>query len=148
MINPFKDVNWNPDINERKKFGKTLIIGFPVLSIVLLLLGWITSGSLNKNLEIACWIFCVGVALGLVSYFLPQFSKPIYQTWYFVGCCLGFVISNLLFSLMFFLVITPIGLIRRIFSKDSFPKTFDKSKKTYWNDAEQTDDMARYYKQF
>lgn len=148
MINPFKDVNWNPDINERKKFGKILIIGFPIFSFLIFLLGWVSSGVWNKNLEIACWICGIGVVLGLISYFLPQISKPIYQAWYFVGCCLGFIISNLIFTLMYFLIFTPVGLIRRMFSKDSFPKTFDKSKKTYWQDAEQMDDISRYYKQF
>lgn len=148
MINPFREINWNPDFNERKKFGKTLIIGFPIFGLVIFILGWASSGVWNKNLELACWIVGVGVALGLVAFLIPQISKPIYVAWYFIGCCLGFVISNLVFSLMYYLFFTPIGLIRRIVSRDSFPKTYDKSKKTYWKDVKPTEDVSRYYKQF
>ena len=34
MINPFSEVNWNPDRPARKKFAVSLIIGFPAIAVV------------------------------------------------------------------------------------------------------------------
>ncbi|MGC9034331.1 MAG: hypothetical protein ACP5K7_00650, partial [Verrucomicrobiia bacterium] len=81
-------------------------------------------------------------------YLLPQISKPFYIFWFFIAGCIGIVISNLVLILFFYLILTPFGVLRRIISKDAFPKSFDKSKKTYWQNAVQIEDKKRYYKQF
>ena len=36
MINPFKELNWKPDRTELKKFGISLVIGFPIIAVILL----------------------------------------------------------------------------------------------------------------
>jgi len=148
MINPFKEINWKPDINERRKFALSLLIGFPVIAVVFLILGWIKSGLWNTNLNLSLYIGGIGFCAGLLFYILPQISKPFYIFWYFIGSCIGIVVSNLVLILFFFLILTPFGIIRRVLSKDSFPKSFDRTKKTYWQDAAQVDDVKRYYKQF
>lgn len=148
MINPFKEINWNPDTKERKKFALSLLIGFPAIGILLLLLGWIKTGVWDKNLNLSLWIGGIGFFAGIAFYIFHQISKPFYIIWYFLASCIGFVISNLVLALFYYLILTPFGIVRQIVSKDSFPKTFDKSKKTYWQDAPQVDDIKRYYKQF
>ncbi len=148
MINPFKEINWDPDISQRKKFALSLIIGFPVIAVILLGLGWLKSGHWDKNLNLSLWIAVVGFAIGLIFFLIPKISKPFYIIWYFIAACIGIVVSNAVMVLFFYLVLTPIGILRRLFSKDFFPKDFDRTKKTYWKDASETDDVKRYYKQF
>lgn len=148
MINPFKDINWKPDIAERKKFAKSFMIGFPIIAIIFLLLGWVKTGRPQTNINLALWIGCCGFAAGVIFYLIPQIASPFYVVWYFIASCIGFVVSNLIMALFYYLVLTPFGLIRRLFSKDSFPKTFDRNAKTYWKDAKQVDDPSQYYKQF
>ncbi len=148
MINKFKEINWNPDISERKKFAMSLLIGFPVIAIVILAIGWIRSGIWDKNLSLSLWIGGAGFIAGFIFYILPQLSKPFYIGWYFLGACIGIVVSNLALILFYLLILTPFGILRRLLSKDFFPKTFDRSKKTYWKEAKQVDDIQRYYQQF
>jgi len=47
MVNPFKEVNWNPGPQERRKFALSLVIGLPCVAAVLLVLGWLRGRGWN-----------------------------------------------------------------------------------------------------
>jgi hypothetical protein len=146
MINPFKEVNWNPSPPERRKFALSLIIGFPCIAVVLLLVGWLRSKG--WNLPLAAIVGGGGLAVGLVLLTLPQIARPFYVLWYFVACCMGLLVGNLALAIVFFVLVTGIGLLMRAFGRRPVRKTFDKRAATYWQDAEQVDDPNRYYRQF
>ncbi len=48
------------------------------------------------------------------------------------GMILGAIVSSVVFGIVFFLVITPIGLVLKIKDKDLLNKKYDKKKKNYW----------------
>jgi len=66
MINPFKEINWNPDTSQREKFALSLVIGFPVIAVILLGIGWLKSGQWDRNLNLSLWIGGVGFTIGLI----------------------------------------------------------------------------------
>jgi hypothetical protein len=145
MINPFLDVDWNPDVPAKRRFARSLMIGFPVLAVIFLLLGWWRTGMVStKFLPVAG----AGVAFGVVFWFLPQIARPFYLAWYFLACCIGIVLSNLLFTLFFYLVFTPTGFLLRMFRKDTMNRPLDRQSKTYWNEVEKIVDPERYFRQF
>lgn len=146
MLNPFKEVDWNPDLPARKKFAVSLIVGFPIVAVLLLLLGRAFSGAWNPTIPI--WIACAGSGTGVVLRLLPQIAKPFYLVWFGFGCSAGIVIGNLLFSAFFYLVITPFGLMRRMIGKPAIVKRHAKESSSYWQDARTTDDPKRYYRQY
>jgi hypothetical protein len=146
MVNPFKEVIWNPSPPERRKFALSLIIGFPCIAVVLLLLGWLRGKGWNAPL--AAIVGGGGLAVGLVLLALPQIARPFYVVWYFVACCMGLVVGNLALAIVFFVLVTGIGLLMRAFGRRPVRKTFDKRAATYWQEAEQVDDPNRYYRQF
>jgi hypothetical protein len=148
VINPFHDVNWNPGTEDRRKFARSLVVGFPCLSVALLLLGWALSGEWNRNYPLAVWLTGVGAGAGIVLWLLPAIAKPFYLAWYFLACCMGIVMSNLLLGGFYYLMVTPFGLVRRWFNPKGFPKGFDRSTATYWQEVTPTKDPGRYYKQF
>jgi len=145
MINPFAEVNWNPDARARKKFAVSLIIGFPAIATLFSAIVFLKNHSLN---HFFIWLGVIGLAAGIFFWLLPQIARPFYLVWYFIACCMGFVIGNLLFSLFFYLIFTPIGLLLRLRRDPGLTKGFDKSRKSYWRDAEKTVDLKRYYQQF
>ena len=145
MINPFLDVDWNPDTPAKRRFAKSLIIGFPVLAVVFLLLGWWRTGMLStKFLPVAG----LGVTVGVVLWFVPQIARPFYLAWYFSACCIGIVLSNVLFALFFYLVFTPTGLLLRIFRRNTMNRPLDRHTPTYWDAVENVVDPERYFRQF
>ncbi|MDB6016442.1 MAG: hypothetical protein JWR19_931 [Pedosphaera sp.] len=145
MMNPFTEVNWNPDRAARRKFGVSLMIGFPCIALVMLLVRHFAKGGWAHG---PLWLAAIGFALGLVFWILPGISKPFYQVWYFIGCCLGFVMGNLVLSLFFYGVISIIGLLMRAGGRRSVSKGFDPAKTTYWDDAPKVADSKGYYQQF
>ncbi|MCX6912822.1 MAG: SxtJ family membrane protein [Verrucomicrobiota bacterium] len=146
MVNPFKEVNWNPGPQERRKFALSLVIGFPCIAVVLLLLGWLRGKG--WNLPLAAEVGGGGLAVGLLLLALPQIARPIYVGWYFVACCIGTVVGNLALGIVFFVLVTGLGLLMRALGRRPVRKTFDKRAATYWQDPEQVDDPNRYYRQF
>jgi hypothetical protein len=145
MLNPFKDVNWNPDRAERRKFARSLMIGFPIITVVF------TAAALLKTHTLKpfpFWLGGIGLALGVVLWLLPQIAKPFYVVWYFLGCCMGIVMGNVLLSAFYFLMLTPLGLLMRVTGRDLLRKKFNRQTPTYWQDAEKVVDLKRYYRQF
>lgn len=60
--------------------------------------------------------------LGLVS---PAAVRPIYQTWMRFGLLLSKITTPVIMGLVFFLVITPMGLIRRLVARDPMARKFN-----------------------
>ena len=53
-------------------------------------------------------------------------------SWAVLAFALGFVMSNVILTLFFFLFVTPIGLVARLFQKDFLTRKCDKRSPSYW----------------
>ncbi len=145
MMNPFKDVKWNLDLAEKRKFALSLIIGFPAIATFFSV---ITRISAHIWRPFFLWLGLIGFGIGVVLWLLPQIARPFYVIWYFMACCIGIVVGNLIFILLFFAVITPVGILRRRIFSEGLEKSFNRSKSTYWQPVEKAVDLKRYYRQF
>jgi hypothetical protein len=146
MVNPFADVNWKPDLAGKRKFAVSLIFGFPCIALLMFLVRGLAGGHWRPGGLV--WLAVAGSAAGMILWALPMIARPFYVVWYFIGCCMGFVMGNLLLSVFFYLVVTPIGWLMRIAGKISLARGFDKSKPTYWQEGEKVVDLRDYYRQF
>jgi hypothetical protein len=144
MINPFAEVNWNPDLKERRKFAFSLIIGFAAVAMLFFCIGWVK----HSPKPFMVWLGIIGCTVCIVLWLLPQIAKPFYLAWYFLAGCISFVIGNLIFCTFFYLIFTSFGLCLRLRKNKAITKGFDKSAKTYWRNVEKTIDLKRYYRQF
>ncbi|MEW6351061.1 MAG: SxtJ family membrane protein [Thermodesulfobacteriota bacterium] len=94
------------------------------------------------------WL-CVGVGLALLRVIPPLF-RLVYRLWISFSVCIGYFVSRLILTSVFFLVITPIGIIMRILGKDPMDRKIDKAAESYWqpktDQAELT--VERYERQF
>ena len=59
------------------------------------------------------------MALHVLNMIVPQMYRPIAVVWLGLSDLLGTVVSKILLSIVFFAVVTPIGIIRRLAGKDS-----------------------------
>ncbi|MCB7481796.1 hypothetical protein [Christiangramia sediminis] len=91
---------------------------------ILLAMGFIMYGWYIED-----WKFpIIGAAVLLVSLIIPVVFKPLAFLWFGLGKLLSFITSNLLLILLFFLLVTPVGLFRKILGKDSLKlKNFKRS---------------------
>jgi hypothetical protein len=77
------------------------------------------------------WPFVVGGVLLLWGLVAPSTLGPVYRLWTIIGRALGYVNSRILLSIMFFLLVTPIGLVMRIFGRDPMSRARSKEAKSY-----------------
>jgi hypothetical protein len=139
-------VNWKPDVAERRKFARSLVIGFPCIALILLLAGWFKTGALK--IEPSLIIGGTGLVIGLMLLALPGIARPFYLVWYGLACVTGLVVGNILLAILFYILITGVGLAMRAAGRSSISKKLDKQATTYWKDAKPITDSQRYYRQF
>lgn len=144
MINPFHEVNWNPDLAGRRAFAKSIAIGMPPLALVLGALGWFRTHTWPQW---TWWLAGIGAASGLVLWIVPQIARPFYLVWNALGCCMGFVVSNVAVTAVYLFVVTPIGLALRLIGRDPLQRRLELERESYWEDAEKTGDAERYFRQ-
>ena len=71
---------------------------------------------------------------------------PLNKLWFKFGMILGAIVAPVVMGVVFFLVITPIGLFMKIIGKDLLKKKYDKKKNTYW--INKYENMSSMKKQF
>lgn len=95
------------------------------------------------------WFITPGLALLLPGVLFPSILKPVYILWMALALVLGFIVSHVILTLFFFLVITPVGLVARMAGKDFLRLKLDPHASSYWIARDQRPpDPARYERQF
>ena len=145
MINPFAEINWHPDIAERRSFARSWVFGFPMLAAVCALVSRWKHGAWPVW---ALWLAVIGGGLGALLWIAPLLARPFYTVWHFVGCCVGFVVGNAVFIAVYYLVVTPVGLLLRALGRDAMQREFDRAAPTYWQPVKKNVDAASYFRQF
>ena len=79
----------------------------------------------------------IGILLAVLGLSLPEVLIPLQKTWMSISILLGFVMTRVILSILFYIVITPVGFVARLFGKDFLDEKIDKSKESYWNYREQ-----------
>ena len=146
MIEAIKEINWNPSLDERRRFGITLVIGFPLAGLVWFFMVWLVKD--DWILEIPAIFATIGIVGGGALAASPSIGRVPYIVWHLLIRAIEMSITYLLLLILFFLVITPIGLLRRFRTNGALSKRIDRNRSSYWADIEKVDDLAQYYRQF
>ena len=108
--------------NSNRSFGVIFFIVFLTLGL------WPLKNSGNPNLYII-GISGIFLVLGILN---SKILSPFNKAWIKLGEFLGTIIAPIVMALIYFVVLTPISLIVRIFGKDLLELKFLKKKETYW----------------
>ena len=108
--------------SSNKSFGLLFFIVFLILGLWPLKNG----ESLNFYFITVAAIFLL---LGLIN---SKLLSPLNKLWIKFGELLGIIIAPLVMALVYFVILTPVSLIVRIFGKDLLGLKFLKEKETYW----------------
>ena len=112
-------------ISSNKSFGIVFFVVFLLIAIYPLING----GDIRIWSGIISFIFLV---LGL---FNSSILTPLNKIWFKFGIILGKIISPVIMAIIFFLVVTPTGLIMRILRKDILNLKYNQNK-SYWIEKE------------
>ncbi|MBI5723973.1 MAG: hypothetical protein HZA50_08455 [Planctomycetes bacterium] len=101
------------------------------------------------GLAVAAWgALGVGAALGLTGLAVVAAGRAIYLGLMYLTWPIGWVVSHLMLAAVFFLIVTPIGLVLRLCRYDPMGRRLDRSAGSYWHARPPARDAASYFKQY
>lgn len=144
------DIDWRPSPKLLRSFG---LIGLFVFAALAGVVEWkhkivfftIADGAvpMTRNVLLGLAGYC-----GVFAAIMPRALLPIYVTLTAVGYPIGLVVSFAVMLIMYFLVITPIGVAMRLLGRDPMRRKFDPAAQSYWIKRTLPADVRRYYRQF
>ena len=123
-------------IASNKSFGIVFFILFLIVSLY----------PLTNNESIRYWSLIISMIFLILGLLNSNLLTPLNKIWSRFGILLGKLISPFIMLIIFFLVVTPIGLIMKIIKKDLLNLKFRKDKETYW--IEKTEPKSKMKNQF
>jgi hypothetical protein len=83
--------------------------------------------------RLAGWpLISLGVLFLLASIFGPPLLRFVHRPWMMLARFLGTITSSILLTLVFFLIVTPLGLLQRLFGKSALEFGFHQDRSSYW----------------
>jgi hypothetical protein len=129
------------DLNPEPKALRTFGVAATVVAVGFALLGpW--HGAVRTSL------LAVGGVCAVLAAVAPALLRPLYVVLTILVFPIGLVVSYLVLGVMFFLVLTPLGLVFRLLRRDILGRRWDPSAPTYWVSRGPSTDTARYFRQF
>jgi hypothetical protein len=135
----FQHVRWDPDAAELRRFAWWMLGGFAVLGSVA---AW-QAGGVGVG---AMTLWSVGVALA-ASTRVRGLGRASYLGVYVLSGVIGYVVSRVVLTAIFYLVFTPIGLVLKVTGHDLLQRR-RRPAQTMWVPHAPRRDRESYYRQF
>ena len=108
-------------ISSNRSFGVVFFVVFLLIALY----------PLINNGEVRLWSLITSIVFLTLGLLNSKFLNPFNKLWFKFGIILGKIISPLIMGIIFFLVVTPTGLIMRLLRKDILSLKYNKNK-SYW----------------
>ena len=123
-------------ISSNRSFGLLFFIVFLAISL------W----PLKSQEDLRLWAFVLALIFFVLGILNSKFLTPLNKLWMKFGIFLGSIISPVVMGVVFFIVVTPVGLIMRFLGKDLLRINKSKFVSTYWISREKQNSTMK--KQF
>ena len=122
----------NIKLPSNRNFGIVFFIVFLIIAL------W----PILKQNEIRIWSLIISFIFFVLGLINSKLLAPLNKLWFKFGILLGNIISPIVMGIVFFLVVTPTGLVMRIFRKDIL-KLKKNSRDSYWINKDNTNSSMR-----
>ena len=137
IINDIKAIDTSP--RKIRDFGITFFV-------ILALIG---GALLYKGHGHGYLLIGLGVLFLVAGLWVKSSLRALYKVWMGLAVVIGFFMSRIVLCVLFYVVLTPLGLVMRAFGKDLLNERWDHEAKSYWIRKEsQPFDKKRYEKLF
>ena len=121
-----------------RNFGITMAV---VLSIIGTVLLWYNRPAMPYLFGIAAVFLICGLGF-------PKLLSPIEWAWMKLAFILGSITTRIILVIVYYLAVTPIGLLRQLFCKDPLDIKIDKNAESYWKPVDPKGPKSRPYKPY
>ena len=108
-------------VSSNRSFGIVFFVVFIIIAIY----------PLTKDEDIRIWSIIVSLVFLILGLFNSKILSPLNIIWSKFGFFLGKIVSPLVMGIIFFFVVTPTGLLMKIFKKDLLNLKYNDDD-TYW----------------
>ena len=115
-------------INSNRSFGIVFFFVFLIISL------W----PLTNENPLRVWSVFVAIIFLILGLMNSKLLTPLNILWFKFGKLLGFIIAPIVMGIVFFVVITPTGLIMKIIGKDLLNNKYNNKIKSYWINREKS----------
>ena len=133
-------INRNPSRRELNQFG-FIWLGFFILFG---LLAWF---KLERHTA-ATVVWALAVVVPVIGWLVPAFMKMVFLGLSYAAFPIGFVISHVILAVVYYLVLTPVGLAMRLFRYDPMNRALEPDRQSYWIEREPQPDAKQYFRQY
>ena len=119
---------------ELKKFAFTMAV---VLGLFSALAWWRSNAAFP-------YVLAVALLFAVFGFIAPMALKQIYKGWMTIAIVMGFFMTKVILSLLFYSAFTIIGLIQRLSGKDILDENLQENVETYWKPYEKPQDSKRH----
>jgi hypothetical protein len=132
-------INWQPSQAELRYFTNTLAIAAIVIGALLAL--W---GKINTALILGGSL----LALATLCRFIPPLGRWVYLAWMGLTFVISLIVSPIVIAIIFYVALTPISLLSRLFGKDELRRNRHSEKSTYFVQADNDSSPDSFRRQF
>ena len=113
------------------------------------LAAWLLGAILVWRHRGAGWpMISIGAGLVLAGALAPSMLKWVHRPWMMISFVLGWIMTGIPLTLVFFFLVTPIGLLQRLFGKRTLDAGFEADATSYWHARAATPRPEDYERQF
>src|SRR5262245_27550000 len=118
-------IEWNPSERQLRQFAG---IWFPAFWLIVGLLIGLRTGAWG----VAFALWGAALAIGAVGVIWPRALRPLFVAWMCAAFPIGWLVSHVLLAAVFYLALTPLGIIARLLGRDKLKLKLDQSAASYW----------------
>lgn len=133
------DINKNPSKGELLFFGLVFPVFFGVIGGVVY--------AATESLAVPQILWGVASVVTVLFFAVKPLQVPIYLGWIYLAFPIGWTVSHLLMVIVYYVVLSPLGIMMRLLGRDPMTRGFDKSRASYFVDHKAAT-TRRYFKQF
>ncbi|MFT5443101.1 MAG: hypothetical protein ACI8W3_002147 [Myxococcota bacterium] len=143
------EMNLRPDAKTLRQFGFIAVAGFGFVAAIAHYDALIFSMGLGTAKPYVVNTF-IGLAAysGIFSLIFPKANLPVYVGLTVLSYPIGYVVSHVIMGALFFGMITPMGVVMRMFGRDPLERKLDPEATTYWRDCRPPREKESYFRQF
>mgnify|MGYP001437462804 CR=1 FL=1 len=109
-------------ISSNRSFGLVFFVVFLIVAL------W----PLKYEENIRLWSLVLSIIFFILGILNSQLLTPLNKLWFKFGMFLGLIVSPIVMGIVYFLVVTPIGIFMRLLGKDLLKTSKAKNASTYW----------------
>ena len=124
------------------KMGSNRSFGIVFFFVFMIIGLW----PLKNNGDVRIYFVLFAIPFLILGLLNSKLLNPLNLLWFKFGIAIGSIIAPIVMGIVFFLIVTPTGLIMKMFGKKLLDSKFDKGKKSYWiNRNKESNSMRKQF---